>query len=101
MDRQLELQGILKSILGSDNVYFQPPESKKFQYPCIVYERDDIEGTKADNMNYIRRVHYTITLIGLSPKSEFIDRLLNLPMCRYDRFFTSDGLNHDVFSLYY
>lgn len=101
MDRQLELQELLKSILESDNVYFQPPESKKLQYPCIVYEREGIEGTKADNMNYIRRVRYTLTLIGLSPKSETIDKLLDLPMCRYDRFFTSDGLNHDVFSLYY
>ena len=101
MDRRLELHQKLKNILGSDKVYFQPPPSVKITYPCIIYERSAIHTTKADNINYLSRVRYTITLIGDSPESGFVKEILKLPMCSYDRFFTSDGLNHDVFSLYY
>lgn len=101
MGRRLELQNLLMSILGTNNVYFQPPASTKLQYPCIIYTRKKIDQTKADNIDYIRRVQYTLTLIGPNPESEVIDQLLDIPYCSYDRFFTSDGLNHDVFSLYY
>lgn len=101
MGRRLQLQNLLMSILGSNNVYFQPPESIKLKYPCIVYNRKNINQIKADNVDYIRRVQYTITLIGPDPESDIIDKLLDIPYCTYDRFFTSNGLNHDVFSLYY
>lgn len=101
MDRRLKLHQLLKDILGSDNVYFQPPPSKQLFYPCIVYNRDGISSIKADNINYLNRVHYTMTLIGSSPESSTIKDLLEIPMCSYDRFFPMDGLNHDVFSLYY
>lgn len=101
MDRRLNLQAILENILGSRNVYFQPPPSIKLSYPCIVYERASINTIRADNLAYLNRVLYTVTLIGSSPESSLITEMLKLPMCSYDRFFTSDGLNHDVFSLYY
>lgn len=101
MDRRLDLHQILKNILGSNCVYFQPPPSVKITYPCIIYERSGINSTKADNINYLNRVEYTVTLIGDNPESNLIEELLKIPMCSYDRFFTSDGLNHDVFSLYY
>lgn len=101
MDRREELHQILKDILGSNNVYFQPPKSVMLDYPCIVYKRSDIYSIKADNINYLNRVRYTLTLIGDNPESDLVKELLEIPMCSYDRFFTSDGLNHDVFSLYY
>ena len=101
MDRRLKLQNLLKTILGSDNVYFQPPPSVKIKYPCIIFTRNRIDQTKADNIDYIRRVRYTVTLIGSDPESSIVEKLLDIPYCSYDRFFTSDGLNHDVFSLYY
>lgn len=101
MDRRMELHQILKNILGSNNVYFQPPPSVKIIYPCIVYERSAIHTTNADNINYLNRVRYTITLISDNPESELVKEILKMKMCSYDRFFTSDGLNHDVFSLYY
>ena len=101
MDRRMELHQKLKNILGSNKVYFQPPPSVKMTYPCIVYERSAIHTINADNLNYLNRVRYTITLITDSPESAFVKKILEMPMCSYDRFFTSDGLNHDVFSLYY
>ena len=44
-ERRLELHEILCTILGSRNVYFQPPESIKMNYPAIVYGLDDMQTT--------------------------------------------------------
>lgn len=34
MNRRYELQAVLEGILGSGNVYFQPPENLKMRYDC-------------------------------------------------------------------
>ncbi len=101
MDRRLELQTILTSILGSNNVYFQPPATIKLQYPCIVYHRSKINRRFADNKPYSSKVQYTLVLIGRSPESDLVDKILELPYCSYDRFYVADELNHDAFTLYY
>ena len=101
MDRRLDLHQILMNILGSDKVYFQPPETIKMSYPCIVYERSDIETKYADNTKYHNMVRYSLTLIGRSPESDVVSKLLALRYCSYDRFYVVDNLNHDTFTLYY
>jgi len=101
MDRRLELQTILENILGSRNVYFQPPSNTKLSYPCIIYNRSNIESRYANNAKYNTRVRYSLMLIGRSPESELVEELLKLPYCSYDRFYTADTLNHDTFTLYY
>ena len=101
MDRRLSLQEILANILGSNNVYFQPPETIRLQYPCIIYERSDIDEKYADNRAYMSMVRYSVTLITRSPESDLVDEILKLPYCSYDRYYAADTLNHDVFTLYY
>ena len=101
MDRRLNLQEILASILGSNNVYFQPPETIKLKYPCIIYERSNIDQTYADNRSYIDKVCYSITLITRSPESDLVKKILALPYCSYDRYYAADTLNHDTFTLFY
>jgi len=101
MDRRLSLQEILANILGSNNVYFQPPETIRLQYPCIIYERSDIHKKYADNRAYMSMVRYSVTLITRSPESNLVKAILELPYCSYDRYYAADTLNHDVFTLYY
>ena len=95
------LQIILEHILGSRNVYFQPPTNLKMQYPAIVYSRERIEKQHADDIVYKQNTAYQITVIDKDPDSEIVHKVSQLPMCRHDRHFTSDNLNHDVFTLYY
>lgn len=101
MTRRLELQELLEGILGSENVYFQPPESLKMSYPAIVYSRSDIDHLHADDLGYIQTHAYQIIVIDRDPDSAIADAIAQLPMCRYDRHYTSDNLNHDVFTLYF
>lgn len=101
MDRRRNLQALLVNILGSSNVYFQPPPTIKMEYPCIVYERSTGDTQFADNNPYTFEFRYKVTYIDRSPENEVVKKLLSLPKCTYDRFYTSDGLNHDVFNLYF
>jgi hypothetical protein len=101
MDRRLQLQTLLEQILGSGNVYFQPPDNVTMQYPCIVYGRDGASRISADNSGYRRVQKYQVTLIDRNPENPAVVKLGLLPLCRDIRSFVSDGLNHDVFELYH
>jgi hypothetical protein len=105
MDR-LKLQTLLEEILGSSgasrhNVYFQPPPSRQMNYPAIVYNRDSVDTKFAGNGPYSRVKAYQVTVISSNPDSEIPDKVGALPMCQHQRFFAREGLNHDVFTLYF
>ena len=101
MDRRLELHEILCNLLGTRNVYYQPPESVKMKYPAIVYSRYDIVNTPANNSVYKQDRKYQLTVIDPDPDSEIVNKVSLLPMCIFDRHFKSDNLNHDVFTICY
>lgn len=101
-NNRLELHDILCDLLGSDHVYFQPPESVRLSYPCIIYSRENGDSQFADNTTYAFSYRYQLIYIDRNPDSDFPVRLLSkLPKCVYDRHFTADNLNHEVFKLYY
>ena len=97
-----DLQEILQAIMGSNEVCFQPPENKKLTYPCIIYERSNALSNYADNHPYQKTKQYTVTLITkTADNDEYLDQLLELPMCTFDREFKTDNLVHDVFNIYF
>lgn len=101
MTKRLELHEILTRILGSTNVYFQPPENFQMKYPCIVYKRNQLATNHADDKLYKNMFSYQTTVIDPNPDSEIPLRILELPLCRFERHYTADKLNHDVFNIYY
>ncbi len=94
-----QLHNILKSI--TPHVYFQPPNGLNMVYPCIVYQRYDEQVTRADNLPYLRTKRYQVTVIDANPDSDIPGKVADLPLCIFNRFFTSDNLNHDIFNLYF
>lgn len=94
-----ELQNLLTTIVP--NVYFQPPESIKMVYPCIVYKLAQPSILHADNIKYRVMNRYTLTLIDRNPDSIYYDAIMALPYSSFDRHFNSDDLNHFVFELYF
>lgn len=101
MASRLELQTKLEELLGSRNVYYQPPESVKMEYPAIVYSKSDIRTTHANDAVYSKRTQYSLIVISKKPDEPVIDKLLSIPYCSYDRPYKSDNLNHDVLTLYF
>ncbi len=106
MDKRLELHELLCNVVnitepdGDRHVYFQPPESFKIKYPAIVYYRSNIINNYANNSVYQQSPCYELTVIDEDPDSEIVKLISALPRCRFSRHYTSDNLNHDVFTIY-
>ncbi len=83
------------------NVYFQPPPNYQLMYPCIVYRRNNDDVSHADNIGYILWRRYQVTVIDKDPDTEIPDRVARLPMSNSERDFSTDGLNHYIYYIYY
>lgn len=99
MGQRFQLQSLLELI--SDNVYFQPPANINLVYPCIVYSRDGSHPEFAENGLYLHTKRYTVTVIDRNPDSALPDKVEELPLCSFNRFFATENLNHYVFTLFF
>jgi len=96
------LQESLENIPGVSKVYFQPPESTKLLYPCIIYELSDISSMGADDINYLNIFSFSLTVIDKDPESNIPHEILSISdpfVATFDRFFTTDNMNHWTFTL--
>lgn len=100
---RLRLHEILVNLLPENEqfVYFQPKSNVTMQYPCIVYQRDYDDTKFANNSPYGHYKRYRLTVIDRDPDSEIPDKVKNLPLVSFDRFFVADGLNHDIYKIYF
>lgn len=102
MPSRLELQSKLEELIGNKNVYFQPPASVKLSYPCVIYRIGNGNAKHANDNMYIFTNSYEMMFIYKKPNLEIIEEVLKaLPMCRLDRTYCSDNLNHYVFNVYF
>ena len=99
MGQRLTLHQILETI--APKVYFQPPTNVRLEYPCIVYHRDFADTKFADDKPYNHTKRYMIIVIDRDPDSEIPDKVAALPMSLFNRFYTADDLNHDVYNVYF
>lgn len=98
---QSQTQTLLEEVLGSDQVYFQPPDDIEMDYPAIVYHLGFEKTSHADNRPYARKPRWIVTLISRDPDDPVREKLANLPMCTFERAFPADRLNHQIFNLFY
>lgn len=99
--KRLALHDFLCKVLGDRNCYYSSPADHQMRYPCIVYDLANPRTVHADNIPYFVNLQWTITVIDEDPDSKIADRFFTLQKCRFDRKFSSDDLNHFVFSLYF
>lgn len=98
---QYFLEALMEDCNNTPHVYYQPPPSLRLVYPAIVYNFDDIRNNPADNYPYTQNVAYQVTVIDEDPDSVLAKAVSKLQLCRFDRFYTADNLNHFVYNLYY
>lgn len=95
-----DLQTALVNVLGSKNVYFQPPESVKLQYPCIIYEETRGNTTRANDRLYLYRKAYSVVYIDKNPDATVPDEIRKFPLCDSGNPYKADNLNHWPFTIY-
>lgn len=101
MGTRQDLQNRFEEILGSKYVYFQPPETIKLKYPCIIYSLADIYTRNADDRHYSMQKVYTVSVISRDPDNTIAETILEMPKTRFDRRYVADNLYHDILTLYY
>ena len=104
LELDAELRQILADKYGDSKtyIYFQPPSGDRIKYPCITYYRNDTNVDKADNRRYKSFTRYTVNWIGETPSGPLIDKMLDhFAYCTHENSYVSNGLNHDVFTIYY
>ena len=101
MADRLELHSVFQELLGSSNVYYQPPESIKMQYDAIRYSKKSIDSKYANDRKYSMTDCYEVIVISRLPDNPVIKKLLSLPYCNYDRHYIADNLHHDVLTIYW
>ncbi len=100
INSRLTFDRMLKEeIMHCDSVYFQPPSSLKLKYPCIVYNLNDINDKKADEISDDRHYQFRLTLISPNPDNNIVDKIMNLKYAKYVRSFSTQGLYHYMFDI--
>lgn len=99
MGQRLQLHQLLKTF--TENVYFQPPTNIQLEYPCIIYKRDFADTKFADDKPYNHTLRYMVTVIDRDPDSDIPSKVAAMPMSLFNRFYTADNLNHDVYNVYF
>ena len=106
MNSRITLDEILADILGltepdgDRHTYFNPPPDVRMRYPAIKYSLNSFERKFANNGAYTTTPSYEIILIDENPDSEYVEKILQIPSCSFNRFYIADNLNHWVFTIY-
>ena len=102
MADRLNLQAIFEEILGSRNVYFNPPETVKMEYDAIRYKLVGKDIKRANNRLYNFTNKYEGVVITTNPDTTIPDTILScFEMCSFGTPYIADNLNHYPFTVYF
>ena len=102
MHNRSELNKKLERLIGSSNVYFQPPTSVQLSYPCVIYTLGTGDMKRADDSVYMYTYSYEVTFIYKRPNIDIVEQVLKtFSMSSIYRVYVSDNLNHYAFRIYY
>lgn len=97
--KRIDLQRYLESLVGKGRVYFEPPETLKIQYPCIVYNLSRFDPVSADNLSYTVHQDYDVQYITREPEPDIPLKLAYSKRFRAGQHFVSDGMHHFNYSV--
>lgn len=98
--RSQELQATFEELLGSRNVYYNPPESVRMNYDAIVFSRSNINNRFASNAVYLQSHLYEVTTITRDPDAPIIEKVSKLPGCSFVTSYVADNLYHNRFTIH-
>lgn len=96
-----DLHDVLKNLMPGIPIYFQPPESIRMQYPCLIYTIDGTNSVHADNIKYADTRIYQLILVQRQPDTYLLDVVNSLQMCEHTGRLVVGGLYQDQFRLFF
>lgn len=100
MASRVDFHNMLCSILGSNHVYFDPPENLRIEYPCIIYSVDSIDTRFADDFPYRHYTGYLVKYIDRCAESPIPKKLRELQMSLPQRPYPQNNLHYFPFKIY-
>lgn len=103
MKHMTDVGDILARVIGDeDKVHFQPPESVKLTFPCILFKFEGFKEFFANDGRHMLREKYTATHIYREPEADLKEEVLSAFLfASFDRPYIADNLYHDVYTIYY
>lgn len=102
MLKRVDIQEKFKFLLGSNNVYYQPPANLKMKYPAIVYSLDGLDVKHFDNTRLINKNCFSVTHIYRNESENLVETMLkNFEYISFDNRSIVDGIYNDHFTIYW
>ena len=102
MLKRVDIQEKFKFLLGSNNVYYQPPANLKMKYPAIVYSLDGLDVKRFDNTRLINKNCFSVTHIYRNESENLVETMLkNFEYISFDNRSIVDGIYNDHFTIYW
>lgn len=102
MLKRVDIQEKFKFLLGSDNVYYQPPANLKMKYPAIVYSLDGLDVKRFDNTRLINKNCFSVTHIYRNESENLVETMLkNFEYISFDNRSIVDGIYNDHYTIYW
>lgn len=98
-DRQA-IHNLLLTLPGVAKIYYQPPSNVQLEYPCVIYQRDDVSKKHADNQPYFRKNEWMVTTIEMDSDIPISEAVGALQTSEFNRSYNNDGLFHNVHILH-
>lgn len=96
------LQVTLERLLGSRNVYYNPPATIEMKYDAIRYSLGSPRTNYASNNKHIKMNCYNLIVISRRPDPEVIQKILELPYSSMGGTpYTAENLHHYPITLYW
>lgn len=96
-----ELQTIFEELLGSRNVYYDPPTNLRMNYDAIRYSLSALNIRFANDKRYLNKKRYDAVVIARDPDPEVVDKILELPYTSMGKPYTADNLHHYPITIYF
>ena len=102
MLKRVDIQEKFKFLLGSNNVYYQPPANLKMKYPAIVYSLDGLDVKRFDNTRLINKNCFSVTHIYRNESENLVETILkNFEYISFDNRSIVDGIYNDHYTIYW
>lgn len=97
---RIELHHQLEQSFGV-KAYYQPPESMKLTYPCVVYSFETFNTRNANNMPFVINERYKVSYLHKNVDDSRCKAVLrDFDKITHTQHYVTNGVYNDIYYIY-